>query len=124
MIKPCGGDLKAAGNFEVGNPKKISKHSIVAKLALSLDHCSPSYTCETGRNRGGSIGCANVRFGSWLCENAATLNRDRRTYSSKVFFEAQLESELNLGTKLKNIILDAFRFSEFLHSKGQKRTSR
>ena len=38
MIKPCAGDLKAAGNFEVG--KKISKHSIVAKLALSLDHCS------------------------------------------------------------------------------------
>ena len=24
-----------------------------------------------------------VRFGSWLCENAKTLNGDRRSYSSK-----------------------------------------
>ena len=28
---------------------------------------------------------AYVSSGSWLCENAKTLNRDRRSYSSKTF---------------------------------------
>jgi hypothetical protein len=58
---------------------------------------------------------SHVRFGSWLCENAEAPNRDRRTYSSKVFSGAQFESEFNLGTKLKNIILVEFQFFAFLH---------
>jgi hypothetical protein len=63
----------------------------------------------------------HVRFGSWLCENAKTLNRDRRSYSSKTTLVAHLASEFNLEVELKNIILVAFRFFEFLHSQGQKR---
>ena len=66
---------------------------------------------------------ADVRFGSWLCKNAKTLNRDRRNYSSKTALVAQLASEFNLEVELKNIILVAFRFFEFLHSQGQTRTS-
>jgi hypothetical protein len=65
-------------------------------------------------------GYAHVRNGSWLCKNAKTLNRDRRNYSSKTALVAQLASEFNLEVELKNIILVAFRFFEFLHSQGQK----
>lgn len=36
---------------------------------------------------------------------------------------AQLASEFNLEVELKNIILVAFRFFEFLHSQGQSETS-
>jgi len=62
---------------------------------------------------------ADVAVGSWLCKNAKTLNRDRRSYSSKTALVAQLASELNLEVELKNIILVALRFFEFLHSQGQ-----
>ena len=55
---------------------------------------------------------AEDRFGSWLCKNAKTLNRDRRNYSSKTALVAQLASEFNLEVELKNIILVAFRFFE------------
>jgi hypothetical protein len=60
-------------------------------------------------------------LGSWLCKNAKTLNRDRRSYSSKTALVAQLASEFNLEVELKNIILIAFRFFEFLHSQGHLR---
>jgi hypothetical protein len=36
---------------------------------------------------------------------------------------AQLASEFNLEVELKNIILVAFRFFEFLHSQGQTQKS-
>jgi hypothetical protein len=58
----------------------------------------------------------HVRDGSWLCKNAKKLNRDRRSYSSKTALVAQLASEFNLEVELRNIILVAFRFFEFLHS--------
>jgi hypothetical protein len=66
----------------------------------------------------------NVRNGSWLCKNAKTLNRDRRSYSSETALVAQLASEFNLEVELENIILVAFRFFKFLHSQGQKQASR
>ena len=50
----------------------------------------------------------DVRLGSWLCENAKTFNRDRRSYSSKTALVVQLASEFNLEVELKNIILVAF----------------
>ena len=65
---------------------------------------------------------ANVRLGSWLCKNAKTLNRDRRSCSSKTALVLQLASEFNLEAELKNIILVAFRFFEFLHSQGREPT--
>ncbi len=43
----------------------------------------------------------DVRLGSWLCENAKTLNRDRRSYSSKTVLVAQRASEFNLEIELK-----------------------
>jgi hypothetical protein len=61
--------------------------------------------------------------GSWLCENAKTLNRDRRTYSSKTVLVAQRASGFNLETELKNIILRRVSIFEFLHSQGQNRKS-
>jgi hypothetical protein len=61
------------------------------------------------------------RVGSWLCKNAKTLNRDRRNYTSKTALVAQLASEFNLEVELKNIILVAYRFFEFLHGQGQTR---
>ena len=64
---------------------------------------------------------ADFRDGSWLCKNAKTLNRDRKNYSSKTAFVAQLASDFNLEVELKNIILIAILFFEFLHSQGHFR---
>jgi hypothetical protein len=65
-------------------------------------------------------GYAHVRNGSWLCENAKTLNRDRRSYSSKTVtvLVAQRASGFNLEVELKNIILRRVSIFEFLHSQG------
>jgi hypothetical protein len=38
----------------------------------------------------------SFRFGSWLCEKAKTLNRDRRSYSSKTVLVAHRASGFNL----------------------------
>jgi hypothetical protein len=65
-----------------------------------------------------SLALTDVRYGSWLCKNAKTLNRDRRSCSSKTALVVQLASEFNLEVELKNIILVAFRFFQFLHSQG------
>jgi hypothetical protein len=62
---------------------------------------------------------ADFRSGSWLCENAKTLNRDRRSYSSKTVLVAQRASGFNLEIELKNIILRRVSIFEFLHSQGQ-----
>jgi hypothetical protein len=64
----------------------------------------------------------NVRNGSWLCENAKTLNRDRRSYSSKTALVAQGASGLNLEVGLENIILRCVSIFEFLHGQGQIET--
>jgi hypothetical protein len=61
-------------------------------------------------------------MGSWPCENAKTLNRDRRSYSSKTTLVAQGASGLNLEVGLENIILRCVSIFEFLHSQGQKAT--
>jgi hypothetical protein len=60
---------------------------------------------------------ASVVFGlgSWLCENAKTLNRDRRSHSSKAASGLQFASAFNLEIELKNVILVAFRLFAFLH---------
>jgi hypothetical protein len=64
----------------------------------------------------------HFRNGSWLCENAKTLNRDRRSYSSKTALGLQFASAFNLEIKLENVILVAFRLFAFLHSQGHHRT--
>jgi hypothetical protein len=69
-------------------------------------------------------GSEHVWYGSWLCENAKTLNRDRRSYSSKTVLVAQRASGFNLEIELKNIILRRVSIFEFLHSQGQKRRFR
>jgi hypothetical protein len=65
----------------------------------------------------------DVRSGSWLCKNAKTLKHDRRSYPSETALVAQLASEFNLEVELKNIILVALRFFEFLHSQGHSHRS-
>jgi hypothetical protein len=50
----------------------------------------------------------DVRVGSWLCENAKTLDGDRRSYSSKTVLAIELASTLNIKNELKNVILAAF----------------
>ncbi|MGB9313973.1 MAG: hypothetical protein WCB62_02995, partial [Pseudolabrys sp.] len=64
-----------------------------------------------------------VSFGSWSCKNAKTLNRDRRSYSSKTDLVAKRATGFNLEIELKNIILRRDSIFEFLHSQGQTRTS-
>jgi hypothetical protein len=64
----------------------------------------------------------DVSFGSWPCENAKTLNRDRRSYSSKTALVGQGASGLNLEVGLENIILRCVSIFEFLHGQGQKAT--
>jgi hypothetical protein len=49
------------------------------------------------------------------------LKRDRISYSSKTALVVQHAIEFNLEVELKNIILVAFRYFEFLHSQGQTR---
>jgi hypothetical protein len=56
-----------------------------------------------------------------LCENAKTLNHNRRSYSSKTVLVAQRASGFNLEIELKNIILRHVSIFEFLHSQGQNR---
>src|SRR6476661_5302349 len=68
-------------------------------------------------------GYAHVRNGSWLCENAKTLNRDRRSYSSKTVLVAQRASGFDLEIELKNIVLRRVSIFEFLHSQGQTQKS-
>src|ERR1700741_1263283 len=51
---------------------------------------------------------SHVRFGSWLCENAKALNRNRRSYSSKTVSGIQFENTFDLEIELKNVILVAF----------------
>src|SRR5690348_9729264 len=63
-----------------------------------------------------------VRFGPWLCENAKTLDHDRRSYSSKTVLVPQSASGFNLEIELKNIILRRVSFFEFLHSQGHLQT--
>jgi hypothetical protein len=48
-----------------------------------------------------------------------TLNRDRRSCSSKTALGLQFESTFNLEIELKNVILGAFRLFAFSHSQGQ-----
>jgi hypothetical protein len=45
----------------------------------------------------------------WLCENAKTLDGDRRGRSSKTVLALELASALNLKIELKNVILSAAR---------------
>jgi hypothetical protein len=63
----------------------------------------------------------HFRNGSWSCENAKTLKRDRRSYSSKTALVAQRASGFNFEIELKNIILRRVSIFEFLHSQGQSR---
>ena len=62
-----------------------------------------------------------VSNGSWLCENAKALNRNRRSYSSKTVPGVQFENTFDLEIELKNVILVAFRFFAFLHNQGHSR---
>jgi hypothetical protein len=73
---------------------------------------------DSGKSRQAAYG----RCGPWLCENAKTLNRDRRSYSSKTVLVAQHASGFNLEIELKNIILRRVSILEFSHSQGQTRT--
>ncbi|WP_210419223.1 hypothetical protein, partial [Bradyrhizobium sp. NAS80.1] len=62
-----------------------------------------------------------VRFGSWLCENTKTLERDRKSYSSETVLALKLASAFNLADELKNVILVVFQSFAFLHSQGHSR---
>ncbi|WP_143199988.1 hypothetical protein, partial [Bradyrhizobium sp. NAS80.1] len=64
---------------------------------------------------------ADVAFGSWLCENAKALERDRRSYSSKAVLALKLARRFNLDDELKNVILAVSRSFAFLHSQGHSR---
>jgi hypothetical protein len=52
---------------------------------------------------------------AWLCEKAKTLNRDRRSCSSKTVLVAHRARGFNLEIELKNIILRRVSIFEFLH---------
>jgi hypothetical protein len=65
---------------------------------------------------------AEVRIGSWLCENASTLDVDRRSYSFRTVLAVKLASAFNLENELKNVILAVFRSFAFSHSQGHLQT--
>jgi hypothetical protein len=65
-----------------------------------------------------------VSSGSWLCENAKALDRDRRSYSSKAALVVHRASGFNLEIELKNFILRRVSIFEFLHSQGHSQISR
>jgi hypothetical protein len=93
---------------------RTARWLVVAPAPRQIDPARPKPCCTQ---------YANVCCGSWLCENAKTLNRDRRSYSSKTALGLQFASAFNLEIKLENVILVAFRLFAFLHSQGQTRTS-
>lgn len=55
------------------------------------------------------------------CENARTLERDRRSYSSKPVLRLKLAKAFNFEDELKNAILVEFRSFAFSHSQGHER---
>lgn len=65
----------------------------------------------------GPAGC----IGSWLCENARTLDGDRRSYSFTTVLAVEPAGASNLENELKNVILAGLRSFAFLPSQGQKR---
>jgi hypothetical protein len=56
-------------------------------------------------------------------KTATTLERNRRSYSSKAVLVLELASAFNLEDELRNVILAVFRFFAFSHSQGQWRRS-
>src|SRR6266480_7446260 len=87
------------------------------RCRLHRSQAASARNCRLTVDRG-----ANVRFGSWLCENAKMPEGDRTSYSSKTVFTPNLASEFNSENELKNVILAAFRSFAFLHDQGHKRT--
>jgi len=65
---------------------------------------------------------AQDRFGSRLCENAKTLNRDRTSYSFRTILGAHTASQFNFEIELENIILVELQVFKFSHSLGQQRS--
>jgi hypothetical protein len=49
-------------------------------------------------------------LGSWLCENAKTLNDDRKSDSSETVLGLQIEIAFNLRIEMENVIPVVFRF--------------
>src|ERR1043166_6662156 len=74
---------------------------------------TPGLELRAVRGRGRDVGC-----GSWLCENAKTLHRDRRSHSPKAVLVAQSAYRFNLDIELKNIILRPASIFEFSHSQA------
>jgi hypothetical protein len=62
---------------------------------------------------------SDVCFGSWPCENARTLDGDRRSYSSKSILAINRASAFNENDELENVFLAASRSFAFLHGQGQ-----
>ena len=62
-----------------------------------------------------------VSCGSWLCEKAKTLERNRTSYSSETDLALKLASDFNLDDELKNVILAVFRSFAFLHNRVKMR---
>jgi hypothetical protein len=61
-----------------------------------------------------------VRSGSWLCENANTLERDRTIYSSKTVAPLNIAIAFDLDGDLENVILVVVLiFLVFCTAKGQ-----
>jgi hypothetical protein len=65
----------------------------------------------------------DVCLGSWLCENARTLDRDRTSKAFKTVCDARIGSPFNFEVERKNIFLVALRNFEFSHSQSHKRPS-
>ena len=64
---------------------------------------------------------ANVRFGSWLCENSSA-RRARRNISKKLrIMESNDAARAIFDTLLENCIFYISPMYEFLHSQGQTR---
>ena len=103
MLHFTGVTLTKAGGF---NFVHLPSGGLVIGLRVSTAH-----------NRLQVLIGLNVREGSWLCENAKTLNRDRRSYSSKTVLIAQRASGFNLEIELKNIILRRVSIFEFYTAK-------
>src|SRR5262245_44289070 len=81
---------------------------ILAKVSTLPQFATERAACTTRQNKRSDFRC-----GSWLCENAKTLERNRRSYSSKIVLELKLASGVNFNDKLRNAILAAFRSFAF-----------
>jgi hypothetical protein len=110
------------GEVEANQDEGLACAGFDRVTVRATDKIPPPHSIASPWVRRSALG-HDVALGSWLCENARTLDGERRSYSVMTVLSVNLASAFNLENELKNAILAMFQTFAFLHSQGQKTTS-